>query len=637
MKRKLSTLALTATLCVSLLAGCGPKPAASVELSLAPETESSVVSVENVTVSEPEVIESDRFVPLPFSEDPSLDEASDQVYIPEGIELIKFSGKTDISFSSANYSAYESDKYILLVDRNVKLPGDYAIMLDDIMSTMEEITGLSFSTPRKGFSKNMVKTYDGETPWAGLESADKIIIQLNNSDRDPYSYDPVDFFTGYMSMNDCGLYTFPGEPVLPSDYMRMIHMLSLELLRNHYPDISEEGYDSEVIYNNVIESLEEKYPDLKRVVIYTGLDEVSTDFDPADTESVWLNPDGKWSDYSCTMNFMKSFSYYMFETYGDKYLPSVATNNFSYAGMSREDLADYYKATFGENLFTDFGEWLMKAKPDMPVSITLSGNAEDIFTAETNCYAEGENCILYIEKDVNIPGDYLINADNIVKALERKMFNTEVTYDYPPVGAFSGIPNNGKMIIYLCIDEEMLGLISFCDSSVYIYDYAMETGDMGLLDYAALAHESSHAVMEAMSDTHRIGKIMTEGSAEFYAECAIVETGLGTADDFYHGFYYMTDLNAKTAEDLFRNDFDDVNHANRGAEYSMGYYLSKYLCETFGDEFLTNLNDAVFASSIKESGGYGDDADREERTRVFKKTFGDDVFTNFGTWYGKNK
>ena len=61
------------------------------------------------------------------------------------------------------------------------------------------------------------------------------------------------------------------------------------------------------------------------------------------------------------------------------------------------------------------------AKAEVPTEsrITLSGNASDKFTADKYCYAESDKVILYFEKGVEIRGDMLKTAEEVIADLEN--------------------------------------------------------------------------------------------------------------------------------------------------------------------------------------------------------------------------
>ncbi len=81
------------------------------------------------------------------------------------------------------------------------------------------------------------------------------------------------------------------------------------------------------------------------------------------------------------------------------------------------------------------------------------------------------------------------------------------------------------------------------------------------------------------------------------------------------------------------NDFSDLSHAQRGAEYCFGRLLFDYVAEHYGKNFLSDFLEAVNAAGINN--GYGNMTEEQmlQYTALFKSVVGDDIFTSFGTWY----
>lgn len=557
----------------------------------------------------------------------------------EGVSVIEFSGDPDDYYCEDSYGIYESEKYVLLTDKNVSLPGNYVMMLDDITATIEEITGLSFEATVQEFPEVMVATNSGEYPWQTIDT-DKLIIQI--SDTNKYSdgmYWP-EIYQGYILMTDNGINTFEGEPVVESDYDRMIDILSSVIFYQYYPVLSKiDRIDESVIYLT-IEALEEKYPDFKRMFNDIPFTRFDVEPDSLNIEELYVSGHLDYSTWKQKDAFEELFSDYMFENYGTAYLTETLTKDNSHVHDDREEFADTLKEVFGPDVFVNFVEWIQKNAPELPSEAKLSGNHNDIFTADKNYYLEGDRVFIYVNEGIIIPGDFLKVTDSIVKDLETKMFssNLDLTYTaFLPTGSpFDAIDNFGKLPIELKIDHDNMCYISYCSgSSVTIYDSCMEDGDTENISYQTIAHEASHAVLGAKESHYKMGDILTEGSADYYAEWVITKHNFPEAKDIYH--YEDLDITKDNAEDLFREDYANLTHAERGPQYEYGCYFSRYLAETFGDDFFETACDAIMDAGLKDSYNYGDDEDRALRTKAIKKAFGDDVFVNFAKWYGNNK
>lgn len=632
MKRKwLQGIVLALT--IGLLSGCGAarEVQESEVISTSSETEVSAETSAEATKA-PETSKQPQ--------EGGLDEYCETVEFPAGTKMLTLSGKIDDWYSSEDYSAYESEKYILLVDKNVKLPGNYINMLDDIIDTIEEVSGLSFATERKDFGSNMKATRSGEYPWADLKSGNKFIIQLNDKKRNGNEVPSPTLGIGYMTIYDRGLWTFEGEPVCESDYGRMVSEVLLGLFHKYQPDLVYSDSADEAIYCLVIDKLQQKYDDMKRLENWLSIEVFPTDLIAGNVEEAWISTHYNWEEWRERTGFEELFIIYMLDTQDNSFLPYILSETSEDTEEDRTALAAKIKELYGDEVFVNFYNWVHGKMPEKPQELVITGDKKGTFTTEKACYIRGERCFLYVEAGLTIPNDYVEKADAIIAELEKQMWNVDKPISYKEslasdYGTFYGISNKGKMPIVLKRDTDQMGYISaYYSPDVNIYDYGMETGEMKYIEYSTLAHECSHAVMDAKGQMGKIGRIMTEGSADFYAESVLKALKISTLED-YHYYSYETPINEDTAEQLFCDDFDDLGHANRGAEYSFGFYFSEFLQETYGDNFLTEVTAALKQKNIADYES-DEEKDRQARTETFKSVFGEDVFTRFGLWYTKN-
>lgn len=300
--------------------------------------------------------------------------------------------------------------------------------------------------------------------------------------------------------------------------------------------------------------------------------------------------------------------------------------------------------------------------------IELSGNKDDHFLTTRFCYIESEKYFLLLDKDLDLPGDFTVQMDLLVNTLEEV---TGLSYypDYTPDGfdcstAYLGsnpwrdMDFKNKIPIFIFVDREGENWVSVADEmySIFISDELMSEEVWNsipsfrdnpyrrhsFIDYSGVAHELVHTI------TLRHGfytKIMTEGSADYFAEKALKKLS-SRSNDFaesinnYVLFNSVEDeITPQNAEQVFREDYLRLSHANRGDEYTLGRLICKFLEETYGDSFFTDyvkgVNEAGFQMAANGVYYQYSPANAERQAEVFKSVFGDDVFTRFGAWYQK--
>ena len=141
---------------------------------------------------------------------------------------------------------------------------------------------------------------------------------------------------------------------------------------------------------------------------------------------------------------------------------------------------------------------------------------------------------------------------------------------------------------------------------------------------------------------------MTEGSADYVAEKVINALVPVSADfagnleimSYNLGNHVKNDVTPGNAEEVFRNDYKDVSHADREDEYTLGRMICSFLEESYGESFLRDYIAALQkAGYVLYSDKYFNitDTERDEQTEIFKKVFGEDALKDFGTYYQTHK
>ena len=99
-------------------------------------------------------------------------------------EEITLDGDPDSVFVSTDYCYLESDKYFLLIEPGIKLPGDYADNLDAIIDEIEKELGMELCTPDYEYSHGIIDNsvyYDGFNPWDNWSIGTKLPISFGVS------------------------------------------------------------------------------------------------------------------------------------------------------------------------------------------------------------------------------------------------------------------------------------------------------------------------------------------------------------------------------------------------------------------------------------------------------------------------
>ena len=305
-----------------------------------------------------------------------------------------------------------------------------------------------------------------------------------------------------------------------------------------------------------------------------------------------------------------------------------------------------------------------------PPQVSLSGNRDDHLLTDEICCIEGDKFFLIVAAGADIPGDFADNVSLIMDRMEEEtgltfdvdwrladVDNSTVDYGYNP---WEGFDFKDKLPIYIKVDLEDVGYIPCATAEfVTLYMYELFSEDVwnsvpsyrdnswrrnDHIDYYTVAHELTHSLTERYA---HCGKILTEGCADYVAE-KVIDSLASVSPDFegsvenmsYNLFYKVEDdVTPENAEEIFRNDYSDLSVANRGDEYTLGRMICTFLSDTYGESFLRDYINACRNAgySYEQFCGMLEDEDRNKLADVFKETFGDDVFVNFGKYYQAHK
>lgn len=300
-----------------------------------------------------------------------------------------------------------------------------------------------------------------------------------------------------------------------------------------------------------------------------------------------------------------------------------------------------------------------------PVQFTLTGNRDDHFISEEFCYLEDEKFFLLVEPGADLPGDFAVNVGLIIDKLEEvsglsytidtklcDFDNSSVQLGYNP---WEDMEYGYKVPVFIMIDEKANGYISSaCAEWATIYMFELYSDEVwnavpeyrdnperryDWINYYQIAHELTHTLTLRQAS---MTKIMTEGIADYYAEKAINALA-DVSPDFAGSVEIMSwnlddhvkeDVTPENAEAVFRNDYSDLSHTDRGDEYTLGRMIGLFLEERYGKDFMKDYLKASQDAGYKYPTWYDlEEDDRNKLADEFKKLFGDDVFTDFGEYY----
>lgn len=284
------------------------------------------------------------------------------------------------------------------------------------------------------------------------------------------------------------------------------------------------------------------------------------------------------------------------------------------------------------------------AKAETPTEsrITLSGNASDKFIADKYCYAESDKVVIYFEKGVEIRGDMLKTAEEVIADLENytglkfsKNYQGNEYYAHtiellePEMNRFKSVnPDLKKVNIYVV---ELGNSIQYAEQTGIVVEssdfYREETFCQSLY------HELTHLLH--LRNGKSLGTVLNEGFAEHTTyEVLKKRKSAPWSIVQYYGSTYQLDPTLFDQKDAgFRYVID-----KKTDNYHYGYRFVTFIYQTYGPDVMNKIISDATASGFDDS--YSDNPFIEEKNEMMKKIIkrntSEDVFEKFSVWVKNN-
>ncbi len=274
------------------------------------------------------------------------------------------------------------------------------------------------------------------------------------------------------------------------------------------------------------------------------------------------------------------------------------------------------------------------------LEVELSGNAEESFTAEEDCYVEGEQVIIYIQSGVTINQDVLNVTEDIMASLSE---TTGLSFDkkfepdsdmssrdmYFEEGAFTGLNEDATKVNVMIVNLED-GAVPWAWENNAILDD--EDYDFELTGYQAIYHELTHVLQ--FRNGVALGSTLDEGYATYVSAKAQQSDGIvpWSAMQYYYP-YDFDDSVIFGGESSFHHAYND-----REIPYQYGFRFVSFLMDTYGEDVYINILNEATAQGFNNS--YDPENEEEsmkedtvQMIEIIKSQTSEDVFEQFIQWY----
>ncbi len=276
--------------------------------------------------------------------------------------------------------------------------------------------------------------------------------------------------------------------------------------------------------------------------------------------------------------------------------------------------------------------------------IKLSGNPDDIFVAEEDCYILTENAVLYIKSGATVRGDLAECAEKKMadvskvtgldfKLKKRQTDSVQSVLDlYYDSGSFKGMNEDDSRVNLIIVTLEGAE-IEWAGCNYAVLDdqdlyYDCETADVA-------HHELTHTVF--LNNGADLGPTLNEGIATFFSEKNMEQQGSHTWSWIqYYDHYGFDDKCILDGADGFDHAFHYAD--DRSFHYVYGFTFCKFLEDTYGEDIFRKLLNAATADGFDASFSSDDEAgslaeDTEHMKKIIISVTEKDVFEKFAEWY----
>ncbi|MBR4734232.1 MAG: hypothetical protein IK081_15885 [Lachnospiraceae bacterium] len=298
--------------------------------------------------------------------------------------LITLSGKEADHYVTTDYCYIEGDKFYLLLDKDVDLPGDFADNVSKIMDALEEKVGLTFTSASKnpimGFDPiKMAAIVSCHDPWEEFYFGQKVPIYIIvNHDGTAWTshalagYAYIDLLSLYSDeiCNKLGRSKEYYKDFVPYDVIA--HELTHVLTQRYtsMTSIMTEG-SADYFAEETIRSLAQTSESFSKAVDHFEFDyHVDQNVTAQNAETLFYHDFEDQYDQSYAYGHL--LCSFLAETYGNSfmhdYIAALQKIGYYYGGAGYAEWprdpdkkrADEFKKLFGEKVFTDFAAYYEK-------------------------------------------------------------------------------------------------------------------------------------------------------------------------------------------------------------------------------------------------------------------------------------
>lgn len=295
---------------------------------------------------------------------------------------IELDGNEEDSVITTEFCCFESDKYVLFMDKGLCIPGNMGVVLDAVIDDIEDRLNLSYKP--EGFTQspdNSLSSYFGFNPCVNDLNGKipiAIVVDWKEEGLIPCaSSDGVVWVSYELYSDDCWYSIVGGTDEdwrrrFYIDYSEMVHEITHCITERHTDMtlIMTEGI-AQYLMDVVVDDLADEYPciDMVKSQRYPYDYQLPEAVNGQNAEQIFLNDysDIPYVERGAEYTYGKYLYMYLHKTYGDDFMDLIMDkiegkeySYYNYSISTTQEYINYMKQVYSETIFEDFGNWCVK-------------------------------------------------------------------------------------------------------------------------------------------------------------------------------------------------------------------------------------------------------------------------------------
>ena len=286
-------------------------------------------------------------------------------------EPVTLSGNPEETFTTTDYEYTETENCFIYFDKDITIPADTAVLIDDIYKKVEQYTKMEYM-PENCFyqetSSLITYTYFNSNPWEGINPDYKKINIYLIDDKENLLWGSCSDNLNIVLILQELMYNGKIQSYIPA------HEITHSFISKNFGMIN--PIFNEGMAVKIGSEIEKEYPNLaSEDIVYSGQDKANRGVTAANAEEIFLTKN-EYDDDETPYEYGSDMIEFISEKYGAdsilKYrdqFQQMKDPDEKYQVVTPEFESEVLKKQYGDNFFIDFGNWYTQKHKNDPMVV----------------------------------------------------------------------------------------------------------------------------------------------------------------------------------------------------------------------------------------------------------------------------